>query len=161
MKWGKKRKKTRYLIYLYSKNIANLEAFIQCITSSTNLLYSEEWINNKYIKSRYIHIFVFFHLFISYLTGSIWLEIQILILLLYAKVYKWWWFEFSELGLWYHISCDDWCVKLLSVLPKSDQWIAVKIFSHTYAKISFSIDMPRHTFCLLVWQLAKLQWAKI
>ena len=49
----------------------------------------------------------------------------------------------------------------MSVLPKSDQWIAVKIFSHTYAKISFSIDMPRHTFCLLVWQLAKLQWAKI
>ena len=57
---GKKRKKTRYLIYLYSKNIANLEAFIQGISSSTNLLYSEEWINNKYIKSRYIHVLVFF-----------------------------------------------------------------------------------------------------
>ena len=32
----------RYLMYLYSKNIANLEAFIQGITSSTNLLYFEE-----------------------------------------------------------------------------------------------------------------------
>ena len=47
-----------YLMYLYSKNIANLEAFIQGITSSTNLLYFEERIDSKYIKSRYCFIYL-------------------------------------------------------------------------------------------------------